>query len=163
MASFANEIIECCICFENIGSKNNCVTPCGHSFCFQCMMMALAKKNTCPCCRQVLCETSVTTDEEEEYEDDENSDEESETESEDDARNENEHVDIITERFMGLGHTPEDLISMLTGRINRGDAEKYNQAYLSAMYDKLDDIMLDVDVQQKELLLFAAEDLRAQQ
>jgi hypothetical protein len=37
-------------------ATNNCITPCGHTFCFQCLAKALEKNNTCPCCRAVLME-----------------------------------------------------------------------------------------------------------
>jgi len=64
--------IECNICYETIGKSNSCVTPCGHAFCFKCMMLALDKKNTCPCCRAVLTSSKDDNDEEEIYIDHEN-------------------------------------------------------------------------------------------
>ena len=75
------ELVECCICYETIGDKNNCVTPCGHKFCFVCLTKSLANNNTCPCCRQVLVE--VEQDDESEYESEAESDDESDSESED--------------------------------------------------------------------------------
>jgi len=76
-----SEPIECCICMDVINSnKNNCTTPCGHSFCFKCLAKSLEKKNTCPCCRAVLMEDQDDEDDDDFYEDD--GDEESETESE---------------------------------------------------------------------------------
>ena len=50
----ASEPIECGVCLEQIGKTNNCVTPCGHAFCFMCMVKCLAQKNTCPMCRSSL-------------------------------------------------------------------------------------------------------------
>lgn len=48
-----NTTKECCICYEMIDStKNNCITPCGHSFCFICIVKSIQVRNTCPCCRQ---------------------------------------------------------------------------------------------------------------
>jgi hypothetical protein len=53
--SAQREPIECCICMDAINfATNNCVTPCGHTFCFQCLAKALEQNNTCPCCRAVL-------------------------------------------------------------------------------------------------------------
>jgi hypothetical protein len=53
--SVQREPIECCICMDAINfATNNCVTPCGHTFCFQCLAKALEQNNTCPCCRAVL-------------------------------------------------------------------------------------------------------------
>lgn len=62
------EIVECCICYETIGDKNNCVTPCGHKFCFVCLTKALTTNNTCPCCREVLVEAEKDDDSEYESE-----------------------------------------------------------------------------------------------
>jgi hypothetical protein len=45
---------ECNICFTIIGQTNFCVTPCGHSFCFDCIMQSINYRNTCPCCRADL-------------------------------------------------------------------------------------------------------------
>uniref|UniRef100_A0A6C0K2X1 RING-type domain-containing protein n=1 Tax=viral metagenome TaxID=1070528 RepID=A0A6C0K2X1_9ZZZZ len=61
--SAQREPVECCICMDAINfATNNCVTPCGHTFCFQCLAKALEQNNTCPCCRAVLME--VPEDEE---------------------------------------------------------------------------------------------------
>jgi hypothetical protein len=55
---------ECCICFEELNPKiNNCVTQCGHIFCFACIAKSLGQNNTCPCCRAVLAETVESDDE----------------------------------------------------------------------------------------------------
>jgi len=73
--TMSTETIECCICFETIGEKNNCVTPCGHKFCFVCLTKALTNNNTCPCCREVLLEASEEDeDDESEWEENSNSD-----------------------------------------------------------------------------------------
>jgi ATP-dependent DNA helicase PIF1 len=46
---------ECCICMENISEKkNNCITPCGHKFCFVCISTNLKKSNLCPICREKI-------------------------------------------------------------------------------------------------------------
>ena len=45
----------CCICYETLNLKKNyCVTPCGHAFCFICIVKTMAKQNSCPCCRASL-------------------------------------------------------------------------------------------------------------
>jgi hypothetical protein len=72
------EPIDCCICYETIGDKNNCVTPCGHKFCFVCLTKSLTTNNTCPCCREVLVARTEEDDEDSSYE----TETESETESE---------------------------------------------------------------------------------
>jgi len=61
--SSQKESIECCICMDAINfATNNCITPCGHTFCFQCLAKALEKNNTCPCCRAVLMEEEEKAD-----------------------------------------------------------------------------------------------------
>ena len=76
---------ECCICMDSINSAiNNCTTPCGHAFCFQCLAKALAEKNTCPMCRSVLMEVpDEELDSDDEYDTD--SDDESVEQFDDDA------------------------------------------------------------------------------
>ena len=39
---------ECAICYETIGQTNRCTTPCGHTFCFQCLKKAFVNKKECP-------------------------------------------------------------------------------------------------------------------
>jgi len=64
--SSQKESIECCICMDAINfATNNCITPCGHTFCFQCLAKALEKNNTCPCCRAVLMEEEEKADDDE--------------------------------------------------------------------------------------------------
>ena len=58
---------------------NNCTTPCGHMFCFQCLAKALEQNNTCPMCRAVLME--VSDEEETLYSDDDEYDTDSDDES----------------------------------------------------------------------------------
>ena len=83
--------VECSVCYENIGEKNNCITPCGHTFCFKCMMSCLNYKNTCPICRQVLQEEI----------NDEVSEEFSEEEDGDDIEEEN-NWEIISDGNWGI-------------------------------------------------------------
>lgn len=67
--------MNCNICFEPINKNNNSVTPCGHTFCFKCIIKAMQYNSNCPCCRAPLREVEVkenaqsneeTNDEEEE-------------------------------------------------------------------------------------------------
>ena len=59
---------QCNICYEDIKSINNCVTPCGHSFCFGCISKCLSINNTCPCCRTEIAE-KIEKDDDSEYDD----------------------------------------------------------------------------------------------
>lgn len=49
-----NGVIECAICYDIIGNRNCCVTPCGHQFCFICIAKSLQNNSKCPYCRSQL-------------------------------------------------------------------------------------------------------------
>ena len=71
------ESTECCICMDAIDyTTNNCITPCGHAFCFQCLAKALEQNNTCPCCRSVLMSSSEEESEWSEWTDENEEEEE---------------------------------------------------------------------------------------
>jgi len=148
MASF----VECCICFEQIGSKNNCTTPCGHQFCFTCMSKCLAQNNTCPCCRSVLMEEKEDDENDSDFED------ESDTES-NYSFDEEENLDNITERFLALGYTTNDLVSMLIGRVK--EKRNYTRDCVEKMFSEFNAIIKENDTEREERELFAAEDVRA--
>jgi len=60
-ADVAPETRECSICYETLDPRRNmCVTPCGHDFCFVCIMTSLAWRTSCPCCREPLMPTRAT-------------------------------------------------------------------------------------------------------
>ena len=79
--SLMNQSVECPICFEIIGDKNNINTECGHTFHASCIMSNITRNGfKCPCCRAVMAEepedndsdstyTSTLLDEDEEDED----------------------------------------------------------------------------------------------
>jgi len=47
----------CPICLNNIIENNNsAITPCGHKFCFNCIIESLQTTYTCPLCRTILLE-----------------------------------------------------------------------------------------------------------
>jgi len=142
--------VECCICFENIGTKNNCTTPCGHQFCFTCVSKCLSQNNTCPCCRTVLMEID-----EDEDDDDEESDY-SDTDT-DYSLEEDDNMDSITMQFLGAGYTTNDIVTMLIGRVKERN-EKYTSGYIKKMYDDFNKILRDSEAQRHERDMFAAED-----
>jgi hypothetical protein len=114
-----NEELECCICYEIIGEQNNCTTPCGHKFCFVCMMKTLEKNNTCPCCRAVLQEKKEDEEEEEDIpdlDDDEYSDEEDELDYHD--RSITASTKNIASELESLGYTMSDILTLYLGRMN---------------------------------------------
>jgi hypothetical protein len=46
-----NPIGECSICWEQIQSKELCVTPCAHLFCAKCLIPYVRESEKCPLCR----------------------------------------------------------------------------------------------------------------
>ena len=55
--SFITETIECPICFDCIGDKNNITTECGHKFHASCLMTNITRNGFgCPCCRTLMAE-----------------------------------------------------------------------------------------------------------
>jgi hypothetical protein len=56
-----NEIKECSICYNTIIKTNNCTIPCGHSFCFTCIVQVIIRNNySCPNCRKEFVEIENT-------------------------------------------------------------------------------------------------------
>ncbi len=78
MSSFANEMIECCICMECITTTNKTTTECGHTFHSSCIFRNLSERIECPMCRKELIEAP---EDESEY----NSDDDNESEYDSDA------------------------------------------------------------------------------
>ena len=156
MSSFTEEK-ECCICFETIGAKNNCTTPCGHSFCFVCMSKSLAQNNTCPCCREVLMQVTEAEDDESEYDDDEDDEDYDDENTDQEEEEEEGNVEEITERFLKEGYTAVDIMSLLTGRYTKRDP-KYTDEYINKMVEKFNDICDEVDNELEEQKMFASED-----
>ena len=58
--------MNCNICLELINKNNNSITPCGHTFCFNCIIKAMQYNSNCPCCRAPLREVEVKAQEQEE-------------------------------------------------------------------------------------------------
>ena len=139
MITVKPEEIECCICYDVIGKQNNCTTPCGHSFCFECMMKSLGRNNTCPCCRAVLKE-----------EEEEESDEEYEEEESDDEEYERTRLEglaspeEIGNRLTKMGYTMADILSLYLNRINRDDP-RYTREFTEKLVNDFDDIVENAD------------------
>lgn len=123
------EQIECCICYETIGDKNNCVTPCGHKFCFVCLTKALVNNNTCPCCREVLVEQE--DDDESEYET-EDSDGDSDDESDFPRENWINFQDVSLEDINDIEETVYD--KMIKGGITKTEIVRLLTSYYSGGY-----------------------------
>jgi len=174
---------ECCICFETIGEKNNCVTPCGHKFCFVCLTKALTNNNTCPCCREVLVEASEEDeDDESEYEseyDDSDSDDDG---SEEDLNEEDnsgltlgdmdtlsledfyDNAEFIYEEMTKKGITPKEVVQMLFSvfyggyRNDLNDiGDKVEKKIYSFISKQVVELIKDARI-KKEQMMFLQED-----
>jgi len=145
---------ECCICYETIGNKNNCVTECGHKFCFKCLAIAMTHNNACPCCRAPLVDVPEEEDDDGDYEDDEEDSDDDEGDEEDEAP-----IEIIVERLKKNGFKMIDVVSLFLCRFSKVDA-KYTDWHIDELTKKFDEIQVDADTEVMEQRLFAAEDRR---
>jgi hypothetical protein len=154
MSAFTEK--ECCICYELIGQTNNCVTGCGHAFCFKCLALAMAHKNACPCCRAKLIDVP---DEDEDEEADRDYEEDDEEDEEEDDIDEEGHVEDIVDRLEKEGLTMTDVVSMLLNRYSKRDA-KYTDDHIGHINQRFDELAAEVDMEHIEQQQFAAEDRR---
>jgi hypothetical protein len=170
---------ECAICLEEIGNTNSCVTPCGHKFCFNCMVKALKQKDTCPMCRTALQEES-------DKESDEESDEES-TYLGDEFWNmrmrdfgginfgELQNItanssiatpNILKENFIKKGYTMEDMFVLYTRRIDRLNP-RYTQRFIKNLEFDVQSIIQSTDfereIEQIEINRMSDEDVRTEE
>lgn len=150
---------ECCICYEIIGTKNNCVTQCGHKFCFKCIVMAMSRNNGCPCCRAPLTDEKPeddADDDESEYEEDDDDEDEDEDEYEEIP---GADAEIIALRLEAEGFTMLDMVSLLLNRFSKTNA-RHTEDFIANVYVKFDEIQILADKESEEQTMFAAEDLR---
>jgi Ring finger domain len=164
------ELVECCICYETIGDKNNCVTPCGHKFCFVCLTKALTTNNTCPYCREVLVEAEEDDHSEYESEDyDEESDHENGHPPEDivyfnevSLKDITDNAEIMYDKMIQKGVTKTEIIQLLASYYF-GDHHEYENA--TEIDEKIDDAFNHAFADtirenriKKEQMLFLQED-----
>lgn len=131
---------ECSICYEEVGEKNNCVTDCGHQFCFKCIVTALQHNNTCPCCRTTLVEVKEEEDNESEY-DDEDDDDEEVVENDNDAE-----VEDIVVRLQERGVTMLDVVSLLIGRYSKTrETDIEIEERIETLHNRVWDVIVEAD------------------
>lgn len=140
---------ECCICLESIGKINNCITPCGHHFCFSCLMKSLARNSACPMCR-----ASVIEDKEEDIGSESESEYDDEDEEDDGYEYDNhEHIatcDLIAKRLQDKGYSMADIISIYVRRSRRDDPLKKTDSYIEKIYQDFDHIIQSSDDETRE-------------
>lgn len=80
MSVYNEQPVECPICFDVIGEKNNITTECGHKFHASCIMTNISHNGfSCPCCRTAMAEEDEDTDYEINSEDDDDDDDDEST------------------------------------------------------------------------------------
>lgn len=173
--AIATDDAECCICYEIIGDKNNCVTPCGHKFCFKCVILALQYNNACPYCRTMLVDEVDDADNEEGDGDgadadveDGDDDEDAEYDEIDDDYNDpvsglayvishGAPIETVVERLEKAGITMIDAVSLLFSHYSL----PRDDVYIEKLPHKFEAIYTDVQSEFREQQMFAQEDSRA--
>lgn len=166
---------ECAICYDTLGTTNTCTTPCGHEFCFKCMMSALNHNNSCPCCRSTLKEEIVEeedSDDEEENEWnplDENVNYWREGTTFHNISNDDQIATpkIIAKKIEEAGYTMEDLVTIWLERIDRS-SERYNDNnFVKKMVSDIENLVDNEDNEMEtrvdEMELMGKEDHRTSQ
>jgi len=113
------EQIDCPICFDPIGEKNNITTECGHKFHASCLMTNISRNGFgCPCCRTVMVENdNDQNDNDQNDNDDDNQMEMDEMELEMDEMDETFADDalrglrLLTNLLEGNEHDQEDVVA----------------------------------------------------
>jgi len=142
MSSFAENVnTECPICYTEIGSKNKCITECGHEFCLKCMINWSQQSVACPCCREELIESSTENDEEDIEDDDEDDDDEDDDYDDDETGG---NIEEIAALFEKKGYSLIDAISIILGRRSKTEG-KETEEYYTEMTNVFDVIVSDVD------------------
>ena len=143
---------DCPICFVTLGSRNKCITECGHEFCLKCMLSWSQRNVSCPCCREELIEVS-TDEDDEESEDDEDQDDEDEDgeedgeediEDEEESPNTGASVENIAKMFEKKGYTIADAVKLILGR-HSDEENKNTDEYYFEMLGCFDDIVDTLD------------------
>lgn len=151
---------ECCVCWEELQTRNVCITKCGHSFCLSCMLNCMKYNNTCPYCRTELQESKADAKELTEDDDSvfvvEEDDDDDEDESRDDPdegwidANDCYHYPVVIENIVALTR----VISEVNGNVDTHDLSKgwilkvlsiMNQNENSSQFDFGDDKTIEED------------------
>ena len=152
---------ECVICYEILQTTNLCVTPCGHEFCFKCMMQHVQRNNGCPCCRAALIEESELTDDsdDEDYEASEVESIHADDDEEEVDANDDYPIERLVEAFEAKGYGLKDAISLLMFKFSKTDP-KYTKTYIQQLEMDLEDAHDELQKQHEEQVSMTEEDVR---
>lgn len=143
---------ECAICYDVIGKTNMCVTPCGHEFCFKCMVKSYKTNDSCPLCRTTYLEKDELLHSDSEEEDDDETLYDSDEDEDTIVYNMNNTTEKsiiatptqIAEKLTKNGYTITDIISLWTNRIDRED-KRYTQSFIKNMVKDVDNTIQEAD------------------
>ena len=133
--------MECVICYDVIGETNKCVTPCGHNFCFNCIMKSTQYNSKCPYCRNELREADPEVISDVEYDDADSDDDDDDDDDDEDEMLSN--IELLTSVEVNAGtyddngyykypiviETPDQLQSTLHNCIPDGYTKQYKEIY----------------------------------
>jgi len=157
------EIIECSICYDVYYNKNISITPCGHIFCFNCILKAVSYNKECPICRNRLVEESddeetesTIIDDDDEDDDDEDGEDE---ESDDDESNDYDSIEVdtweIAERLEKIGYQMVDIVSVLENTRSR---IYHTKEHFREIVKKYEEVYDEIHAEKRENYLFEKED-----
>jgi len=91
-------VTNCPVCFDPITTdKNVCSTPCGHIFCFGCMVKCLNTSNTCPYCRAEINDKPIDNNHTVFIYDDDEDDDDDDDEDDYDEENDDDDYETISD------------------------------------------------------------------
>lgn len=186
----AKYIAECPICYEVLSTtRNRCITPCGHTICFECMMryvkrqIELRADCACPCCRKTLFESTRVGDSVHGSSDGSSSDSDTDDEYRDDHSDSDHEIDEdyatierIAEECADRGVTFTDMTALMLFRGRSMDStacrrlslpeSEYTHEYCRsigrAVFDVVDELDEECVTEHDERLFMDAEDQRSQ-
>jgi len=155
---------QCPICFECVDSQSNfSKTPCGHAFCFQCILKALETNNTCPLCRaelkpipkrsRILRHNDDSSDEEESDDDETLESASEENESDDSPIIESDcDIEYLEKVLQEKGITYQNILSLLLNRFPESVSMDAQDELENKFYDIVDELDEDTSIEAMERL-----------
>lgn len=160
--------MSCPICYDVINTeRNNCITSCGHSFCFECIARTVETSYVCPLCREPFI-TAQPEDAENDSDDGSEADDATYSDSSDVFVFDEEFyeddrlakVKTLSDRLSEKGIGAMELLSILIDRYERSD--KNTPEFIESMNKTFQNILNEADdeaeKESEERDAFALED-----
>ena len=155
---------ECSICYDEVRERNNCVTDCGHQFCFKCIVIALQHNNTCPCCRAPFIEIADKNDDSDELieEVDESDDDDDDSDDDENSVENDAEVEDIVVRLQENGITMLDVVSLLIGRYSKTrETDIGIEERIETLHNRVWDVIVEADDETQEQNIMMDEDINS--